>query len=142
MKLDLKPLEQALAQLEKSLSYLRSDMALRDPELRAQFRAAAIQGFEFTYELAIKMIRRQMAEISAVPSDLAEMAFKDFIREAAAAGLVVDPESFFLYREIRDITAHTYDEAKAEKVLGVLDGFRKDVLVLLRELKRRSRGVD
>jgi nucleotidyltransferase substrate binding protein (TIGR01987 family) len=117
-------------------------MALRDPDLRTQFRAAAIQGFEFTYELAIKMIRRQIAEFSAVPADVAEMSFKDLIRKSADAGLVIDPESFFLYREIRNITAHAYDEAKAEKVVGVLGGFRKDILFLLRELKRRSHGTD
>jgi nucleotidyltransferase substrate binding protein (TIGR01987 family) len=138
MKLDLTVLEKALKQLEQSLSYLRSDLAARDAGLRAQFRAAAIQAFEFTYELSIKMIRRQLAQISAVPSELAEMAYRDLIREAAAAGLVVDPESFFLYRDIRNITAHTYDEAKAERVLSVLEEFRKDVVVLLKELRRRN----
>ena len=142
MRLDLTALERALSQLELSLSYLHSDLAVRDQGLRAQFRAAAIQGFEYTYELAVKMIKRQMALISAVPAELAEMAYKDLIREAADAGLLIDPESFFLYREIRNITAHTYDEAKAEKVLGVLDGFRKDALVLLRELKRRNHAAD
>jgi len=141
MKLDVSPLEKALFQLEQSLSYLRSELAAGDPGLRAQFRAAAIQGFEYTYELAIKMMRRQMAQIAPVPAELAEMAFKDFIRKAAEAGLVIDPESYFLYREIRNITAHTYDEAKAEKVLSVLEGFRKDVLFLLRELKRRNHAA-
>jgi nucleotidyltransferase substrate binding protein (TIGR01987 family) len=142
MKLDLTVLEKALAQLEQSLSYLHSDLAARDAGLRAQFRAAAIQGFEFTYELSVKMIRRQLAQISAVPAELAEMAYQDLIREAADAGLLVDPEGFFLYREIRNITAHTYDEAKAERVLGVLEAFRKDVLVLLKELKRRNHAGD
>jgi uncharacterized protein YutE (UPF0331/DUF86 family) len=70
------------------------------------------------------------------------MAYRDLIREAADAGLVIDPESFFLYREIRNITAHTYDEAKAERVLSVLEGFRKDVLVLVKELKRRNHAGD
>ena len=142
MKLDVTALEKALSQLEQSLSYLHSGLAAGDPGLRTQFRAAAIQGFEYTYELAVKMIRRQMAQISAVPAELAEMAFKDLIRKAADAGLVVDPESFFLYREIRNMTAHTYDEAKAEKVLSTLEGFRKDVLVLLKELKRRNHAAD
>jgi len=141
MKLDVSALEKALSQLEQSLSYLRSKLAAGDPGLRTQFRAAAIQGFEFTYELAVKMIRRQLSQIAAVPAELAEMAYKDLIRKAADAGLVLDPESFFLYREIRNITAHTYDEATAEKVLGVLDSFRKDVLFLLKELKRRNHAA-
>ena len=141
MKLDVRSLEKALSQLEQSLSYLQSSLAAGDPGLRAQFRAAAIQGFEYTYELAVKMMRRQLAQIAPVPAELAEMAFKDFVRRAADAGLVLDPGSFFLYREIRNITAHTYDEAKAEKVLGVLEGFRKDVLFLLKELKRRNHAA-
>jgi len=49
MKLDLTPLEKALAQLEQSLSCLRSELAAGDSGLRAQFRAAAIQGLERTY---------------------------------------------------------------------------------------------
>jgi hypothetical protein len=73
---------------------------------------------------------------------VAEMTNKDLIREAADAGLVVDPESYFFYREIRNLTAHTYDEAKAEKVIGTLNGFRKDVLGLLKELKRRNHATD
>lgn len=141
MKLDVSSLEKALSQLEQSLSYLRSSMAAGDPGLRAQFRAAAIQGFEYTYELAVKMIRRELAQIVPAPSELAEMAFRDLIRKAADAGLVIDPESFFLYREIRNITAHTYDEAVAERVRGVLEGFRKDVLFLLKELKRRNHAA-
>jgi alpha-L-arabinofuranosidase len=40
------------------------------------------------------------------------------------------------------LTAHTYDEAKADKVIGTLNGFRKDVLVLLKELKRRNHATD
>ena len=141
MKLDVSSLEKALSQLEQSLSYLRSSLAAGDPGLRAQFRAAAIQGFEYTYELAVKMIRRELAQIVPAPSELAEMAFRDLIRKAADAGLVVDPESYFLYREIRNITAHTYDEAVAERVLSVLEGFRKDVLYLLKELKRRNHAA-
>ena len=47
-----------------------------------------------------------------------------------------------MYKEIRNITALTYDEAKAERVLSVLEAFRKDVLVLLKELKRRNHAGD
>jgi len=42
----------ALAALNASLGHLDSDLAA-DPSLRDQFRAAAIQAFEFTYELAL-----------------------------------------------------------------------------------------
>ena len=51
MPLDLSSLREALAALNTSLRYLESDLAA-NPDVKDQFRAAAIQAFEFTYELA------------------------------------------------------------------------------------------
>ena len=85
--LDTSSLRNALGQLETSLAYLRSEASQQDPGLRRQFRAAVIQAFEFTYELAIRMTRRQLAEIVATPADLREMAFVAdvrFLRDALA----------------------------------------------------------
>ena len=53
MVLDLSSLRDALAALSVSLRYLDSDLAA-DPGFRDQFRAAAIQAFEFTYKRAFK----------------------------------------------------------------------------------------
>jgi nucleotidyltransferase substrate binding protein (TIGR01987 family) len=142
MKLDLSAFEKALGQLEKSLAYLRSKHAANDADLRTQFRAAVIQAFEYTYELAVKMTRRQLERIVANPSELPEMAFKDMIRTAGKAGLVRDVKAFFDYREIRNITSHTYDEDKAEKVVSIMDDFMKDAGHLLKELKRRNDEAD
>lgn len=138
MKLNYSALEKAIEQLEKSRTFLRSDMARGNKDLYEQFRAAAIQAFEYTYELALKMIRRQLDQIVANPAELREMAFMDFIRTAYEAGLVRDVPAFKIYREKRNITAHTYDAAKAEEILGVLDAFLKDVQHVLEELKRRN----
>ena len=69
MKLDYSPLESAVAQLQRSFDYLHSNLALEDSGLYEQFRAATIQAFEFSYELAIRMIRKQLAQIVANPDD-------------------------------------------------------------------------
>jgi nucleotidyltransferase substrate binding protein (TIGR01987 family) len=137
--LDFSPFENALGQLEKSLAYLHSDAARRDPELRKQFRAATIQAFEFTYELAVRMIRRQLAEIVPNPGGLSELAFMDFIRAAADAGLVQEVPRFRVYREKRNITSHTYNEDRAEEVVAGLEDFVADMQFVLAELKRRNR---
>ena len=55
MKLDLTPLEDAVAQLEEGLDIYHSDLALTDPRLKKHLRAAVIQAFEFTYELSFRM---------------------------------------------------------------------------------------
>ena len=71
MALDLSSLRDALAALNASLGYLESDLA-KDAALKDQFRAAAIQAFEFTYELAFKFMKRQLEEIVPVPSAVDE----------------------------------------------------------------------
>jgi len=139
MKLDLKSLRDALAALDKSLGYLSSNLA-KDPGVREQFRAACIQSFEFTYALVIKMIKRQLEQISATPEKIVQMEFMDLIRTAAEAGLISDIGRFRTYREKRNLTSHTYDGAKAEEIVAVLPAFRDDVRDLLAELERRNRA--
>jgi nucleotidyltransferase substrate binding protein (TIGR01987 family) len=107
MALDLTALRSALDALNKSFAYLKSDLA-KDPDLREQFRAASIQAFEFTYELGFKMLRRRSEEISATPAALKGESYMSVIRAGAEAGLAPDIERFRRYREIRDITSHTY----------------------------------
>lgn len=138
MKLDISPFEKALSQLEKSLRYLHSDVARQDADLREQFRAATIQAFEFSYELGTKMLRRQLEQIAANPGEIREMVFMDMIRTGAEAGLVQQVPNYRVYREKRNMTSHTYDEAKAEEVLAVLEDFLKEMLFLRDELKRRN----
>lgn len=139
MKLDVSSLAKALSQLEKSLAFVESKESQADPELRAQFRAAAIQAFEYSYELATRMIRRQLEQIAADPSEVRRMTFKDMMREAADAGLIQDPRAFTIYREKRNLTSHAYEENRAEEVLADLAHFVADVRHLLDELKRRNK---
>jgi len=140
MKLDIAPLEKAIGQLQKSLTYLNSEMARQDENLREQFRGAAIQAFEYTYELGLKMLRRQLEQIVSNPAEIREMNFLDFIRAAAEAGLVKDVPGYRLYREKRNITSHTYDLHKAEELLEIMDGFMLEMRFLLTELKKRNRA--
>lgn len=139
MKLDVSSLAKALSQLEKSLAFVESKESQADPELRAQFRAAAIQAFEYSYELATRMIRRQLEQIAADPSEVRRMTFKDMMREAADAGLIQDPRAFTIYREKRNLTSHAYEENRAEEVLADLAHFVADVRHLLDELERRNK---
>ena len=98
MKLDYSALEDAVAQLQRSFDYLHGDLARTDSGLREQFRAATIQAFEFTYELAVKMIQRQLAQIAANPDALREMDFADRMRDAADTGIVREALPFIRYR--------------------------------------------
>ena len=138
MKLDYSSLEDAVAQLQRSFDYLHGDLASTDSGLREQFRAATIQAFEFTYELAVKMIQRQLAKIAANPDALREMDFTDRMRDAADAGIVRDALPYTRYRELRNRTSHTYDADRAEETVSVIDEFLRDVRFLLQELQKRN----
>ena len=138
MKLDYSALEDAVAQLQRSFDYLHGDLARTDSGLREQFRAATIQVFEFTYELAVKMIQRQLAQIAANPNALREMDFADRMRDAADAGIVREALPFIRYRELRNKTSHTYDADRAEETVLVTDEFLRDMRFLLRELQKRN----
>ncbi len=141
MKLDLTSLRDALAALERSLHFLSSEMA-KNADLREQFRNSAIQCFEFTHELAFKMLKRQLERMAADPAGVDTMAYMDLVRSGAEAGLVADVARFRDYREKRNITSHTYDVAQAEKIVAVLEDFRKDIRHLLAELEKRNRDDD
>jgi len=141
MKLDLTSLRGALAALEKSLHFLSSEMA-KNVDLREQFRNSAIQCFEFTHELAFKMLKRQLERMSSDPASVDTMAYMDIIRSGAEAGLVADVARFRDYREKRSIASHAYDVAQAEKIAEVLEDFRKDVRQLLLEIEKRNREDD
>ena len=142
MRLDYSALERATAQLEKSFRYLHSDLARQDPDLREQFRSATIQAFEYTYELAVKMIRRQLSQIVSEPAGLRRIDFADVMRVAADAGIISDARAFLRYREIRNKTSHTYNSDHAERTADVVDDFLRDVNFLLRQLASRNRGTD
>lgn len=138
MKLDYSSLEDAVAQLRRSFDYLHSDLARTDSGLREQFRAATIQAFEFTYELAIKMVERQLAQITANPGALREMNFADRMRDAADAGIVREAPPYIRYRELRNKISHTYDSDRAEQTVLVIDEFLHDMRFLLQELQKRN----
>ena len=138
MKLDYSALEKALAQFEKCMDYLHSDVAKQDPDMYEICRGATIKAFEFTYVLAVKMIRRQLEQIVDDPAELKEIVFMDLMRSAADAGLVREALHFRKYRDERNKTSHAYDAKVAESIVTVFDGFLQDMRFLLGELRRRN----
>ena len=138
MKLDLTSFRDAVAALERSLTFLMSESSRNDALLHEQFRNSAIQCFEFTHELTFKMMKRQLERMSADPASIDTMAYMDVVRSAAEAGLVDDIVRFKDYREKRNITSHTYNQAKAGQIEAILPAFQSDMRSLLSALERRN----
>lgn len=132
--LDLSPLLRAVASLQRGLYRWQENPG--DEELRD----AVIQRFEYTFELAWKFLRRQLAQEVASPKDLDLMSYQELFREGARRGLIRDPERWFFFRYCRNLTLHTYDPAKAEEVAQAVPSFLQEVQALVKELAARNRA--
>lgn len=131
MQLDFSSYEKALASLQRVLERSRT---IPDDE---DIRDACIQRFEYTYELAYKMLKRQLEQELPSSEELDHLPFKELIRVGAERGLIADPQRWFDYRDKRNISSHTYDEAKAREVFDILTEFTADAVSLLSRLKAR-----
>lgn len=142
MKLDCSPLKNAVDQLQKSLDYLHSEMARNDSGLREQFRTATIKAFEYSYELAVAMIRKQLVHVVATPAELHRVDFAELMRRAADAGIIPDAIPYIHYRDLRNNTVHAYNVDQAEKTVAEMGGFLQDLRFLISELERRNPESD
>jgi nucleotidyltransferase substrate binding protein (TIGR01987 family) len=139
---DITPLKNAIIQLENSLRYYHSDLIQSDEGLLLQLRAAAIQAFEFTYELSVKMIKRYFKQVLLNPAELEDMSFPNLIREASNRGLLLsDLTEWKRYRQERGTTSHTYDQNKAIAIFEEIPKFLKEAKYLLEQLEQRGAKV-
>jgi nucleotidyltransferase substrate binding protein (TIGR01987 family) len=103
----------------------------------SQIRDGLIQRFEFTYDLAHKMLRRVLEAAAANPSEVDQLTFPTLIRTASEQGLVAsDWTAWRTWREMRNIASHTYDEAKALQVVAGIPGFLAEAQAVLARLER------
>lgn len=98
------------------------------------FRAATLKSFEYSYALAIRLIRTRLESMPATPSEIEQMEFKTLMRTAAEKGLIEDPLPWDLFREKCAITSHAYDETKSLDVLAVIPQFIAHAQFLLNRL--------
>ena len=130
-KIDFTSFASALVSLKKAID--RAAGAPDDDEVRD----AVIQRFEYTYELAWKMIKRQLEAEAAVPSDIDTLSFRSLMREAAEKGMIDSFEPWLVFREQRNITSHVYNQEKAKSVFETAKDFLPAAQELLSNLKTR-----
>jgi nucleotidyltransferase substrate binding protein (TIGR01987 family) len=139
-RLDLSSLRDAIASLGASLT-VTSDQhwfGAQAIEVRNTLIAGVIQNFEFVYELGIKMIRRQLEAEAASPTEIDAAGYRDLLRLAAEKGLIADVEARFGYRQMRNLSSHTYDQRRAQEIYERTSGFLDDARALLAALEARN----
>ena len=130
MRLDTTSLERAVSSLESG--YARH---LEQPADELA-RDGVVQRFEYTYELVVKFVRRQVAEDAADPESVRSAGFADVVRSGLASGLLASSvEEWRRFRDLRARTSHTYDEAEAAKVVRAVPGLLAEARHLLERLR-------
>lgn len=74
-------------------------------------RDAVIQRFEFTYELAWKMLKLKLEK-----EGILTQTPRNTLQEALQAGFITNGNTWSELQQKRNLTTHTYDETLAEEV--------------------------
>jgi nucleotidyltransferase substrate binding protein (TIGR01987 family) len=139
LPLYLQSLEKAIESLEKAVQIALDEefTGKLDASQQELMESGVIQRFEFTFELAWKIIQRWI-RVNLSPESADTRTQKDLFRITAQQGLIADPEQWFQYHEARNVSSHTYDEELAESVFETAIHFAVDVRSLLNELRNRN----
>ena len=95
-------------------------------------KVATVQAFEFCYEISWKTIKKFLES-----EGLEATTPKEVFRKAAVAHLIEDPERWFGFQKVRNLTTHTYEEETLEEVVGVFDFFSTELEKLIVALEVR-----
>lgn len=122
--LNLDPLEKAVDSLQDALAQPKNPYT----------RDATIQRFEYTFQLAWKVLRRYLATETAVEA----FNVKDVFRHAGRQDLITEVEAWFAY-----LKAHNNAPfAVGEETYQLAAAFLSDAQALLDELRRRCATRD
>lgn len=138
MPVNLTPLTQALAALERAIAVVRQAQADGSPpNVQEVLQAGLIQSFEFTYELSWKTIRRVLGdELGAMTVD--GLSRRELYRLAQQHLLLTDVERWMDYHQARNLTSHVYDQVLAASIAATSAEFFGDADDLLDRLRARQ----
>ncbi len=127
---DLSALTRATTTLKVALDEYQKD------ENNEFVRDACIQRFEYCYDLSTKFMKRHISLISENQEAVSRMSFQELVRTAYSKGLLQHSwDQWWIYRNQRNITSHTYNEAKAVAVVAELQDFYSEISFFLTKLR-------
>lgn len=132
---DISSLENATKRLGEVLIRYNSDT--EDDVIRD----SVIQRFEFTYSIALKTLKKYFLRSAFLSEDVNGMTFNELVRTANQLDLLKSNlEKWSEFREMRNMTSHTYDENTALKVIKIIPDFHEEILFLLEQLRQKQNG--
>lgn len=121
--------EAAISQFEKALKRLREVLSVPKTDIT---RDSAIQRFEFTLDISWKALKAFLEESKGVISS----SPKDCFREAYRQNIIDYDEAWIRLVDMRNSTAHTYNEDFAEEVYRQLPDALRHFEILLSAVKK------
>lgn len=99
-------------------------------------KAGAVQAFEFCFELAWKMMKRILASRGQETGSP-----KDIFRKAALEKIIVDPEIWFEFQEMRNLTSNAYEQEALDTIVAIFDSFSKELERVIKSMKELN-GIE
>jgi len=126
--------------LEKALTTLKEAWVEFQKNTANTFvRDSVIQRFEYTFEIAHKILRRFLSETEPNKAETSEMFFNDLVRLGCKRGLLLnDLETWEKYRKLRNLTSHNYDEFNTESIIVIIPIFIEDIEYELVKIKEKT----
>src|SRR3989338_2241653 len=93
-------------------------------------KAGATQAFEFSYELSWRLLKRVLES-----QGYEVLSHKDTFRKGALAKLIDNPEIWFDFQKMRNLTVHTYREENLDLIVSSFDSFSKELNKLIEKLR-------
>lgn len=114
----LEAFEKAMRRFKSALLKAKEE---EGSELYEFFRDSAIQRFEFTYELLWKCVKFYLYEVRGIVCNSPRMCLREYLGRSGEA--FSEEEGIGLLRlvDLRNLTAHTYDEELAEEIFRELE---------------------
>ena len=139
--LQLDSLRAAVQALANALDVTASpEFQLASLRWRDTLIAGAVQHFEFTFELCWKRLKRRLERELVNPEELDGMSYRELFRLRHERGLLAQVAPWFEFRELRNITSHTYARDKAAQVAAGAIGMLLHARILLSAIEARNRG--
>lgn len=115
--------EDALYNYAKALSRLEDADAQQEQIKKLQlddiYLDLAVKRFEFTFEMSWKAIKRVLSMLGLEDAKSPRACFK----EAYAQGFIKDQDIWLDMIEMRNLSAHTYDESEMQQIEQKLSGY-------------------
>lgn len=126
--MDVERLQERIADYLKAVSQLEKAVGKPKDEF---LRDSVIRRFEFTHELAWKMLKLRLEA-----EDIFVKTPRETLQAALQAGLIEDGNAWSDLQKMRNLTSHTYNEQLADDVYAYIAG---QAVTLFRQLAEKAK---